>query len=933
MMEVSISKTGQGKVYTYGFTVKELTLQELASIANRYSISGSAYEDGHRRSSNVVKGSNMILIDCDEPGQAEDVEKKLQHYDYVKVPSASNLKSPYKWHYFIPTQEPLSVYSGAYRFQVQQFFNQVGITDEMIDVTGSYDIARQFAPAMFEGADDLVEINDTSLNVPVVESPKELCNEAVQSITLDIEGLAVQELPSGHLWYQGRAITYAEVVKALTGTDNVVVSGFGCPHNNSHSLDNRRGYGFGYLQDGEVVIKCSGNACKDDPYFVVPYVQEDDTIEARPTRDKPVDPDEFAELMRQRLLGLNKEFYVSEKMMDAFFQYGAIYNEVVNANQNDTAMRYVVPASTGSGKTVSVKLYMAEISKLGLSGLLVVSEVATAREAVNEINELAGCNIAGYYASEDNGEEFRFELDELPEIAVITHSLFIQRSDSGKDIDLIRKYQGNQRDLVAIDERIDLIKLVSFGTDEIPELTAILRRDNKLEWIAGRLDRFNDIVFKHLANATAKYSDVFEEIHQGLYEQVVSLVYDLDAGMYNISPRIRKRKNDSENERRTVINLLDRLAFVIDSRHAYTKEGNNTVLHRSVDLSGAFGSVAILDATANVNPLYDFVAGNRKDTVRMKRVDTRTYEPVQLHICNHTGLTQSKTGLYTEPKKLNEIVDLYLKLIGDALVMANDKMLVVTYKDLVPLFKERSPYDNVKFIHWGSSAARGSNEYSDFNKAMAIGWFRRPLHYYTGSILSIVDYDAYRATTGSVMGDANHLQNMLIIDDIIQFFNRIRCRVPVGEDGGCAITDLYMFTGRSKQIPILIEQSIGKEMPGIQFKEWKPTDVKLPQKKLQTITRIENVVEWMLSKNGEYDYIGATTIAEQFGLTKSQTDKMTRNPYFVSYTEELGIVKVKDGRKVLFKLPEGADYTAFLNNQMRLPELKIGVEFESAKSS
>ncbi len=199
---------------------------------------------------------------------------------------------------------------------------------------------------------------------------------------------------------------------------------------------------------------------------------------------------------------------------------------------------------------------------------------------------------------------------------------------------------------------------------------------------------------------------------------------------------------------------------------------------------------------------------------------------------------------------------------------------------------------------------------------------RRPLHYYTGSILSIVDYDDYRAATGSVMGDANHLQNMLIIDDIIQFFNRIRCRVPVGEDGGCAITDLYMFTGRSKQIPILIKQSIGKEMPGIQFREWKPTDVKLPQKKLQTIKRIENVVEWMLSKSGEYDYIGVTTITEQFGLTKSQTDKMIKNPYFVSYIEELGIVKVKEGRSVLYKLPDGPDYTAFLNNQMKLPELK-----------
>jgi hypothetical protein len=148
MITLSISNTNLPeipKAFTIGFESGSVkTLDDLISVANRSSISAPKYEDGHRSASNITVGGNLILIDCDEPGQAEAVEAKLRYYDYIKVPSASNSEdTPYKWHFFIPVQKPLSVYPAAMKFQVEQFFQQVGITDEMIDTTGSYDIARQ----------------------------------------------------------------------------------------------------------------------------------------------------------------------------------------------------------------------------------------------------------------------------------------------------------------------------------------------------------------------------------------------------------------------------------------------------------------------------------------------------------------------------------------------------------------------------------------------------------------------------------------------------------------------------------------------------------------------------------------------------------------------------------------------------------------------
>lgn len=54
-----------------------MTNKELLTKMNRFSISGPVYKKGHRKTENLLKGSYFILIDCDEPGQAEIVESKL----------------------------------------------------------------------------------------------------------------------------------------------------------------------------------------------------------------------------------------------------------------------------------------------------------------------------------------------------------------------------------------------------------------------------------------------------------------------------------------------------------------------------------------------------------------------------------------------------------------------------------------------------------------------------------------------------------------------------------------------------------------------------------------------------------------------------------------------------------------------------------------
>ena len=288
-MVISVSNKGKGKVFTYGFKDIGVSLEELAEVANKNAISGPGFKDGHRSSASIIRPSNVVLIDCDKEGQAIVVESKLSHYDYVKVPSASNSPvKPYKWHFFVPTQEPMSIYSTAFKWQVEQFFGQVGITDDMIDTTGSFDIARQFAPANIgmstDYADERSSVHDVDLQIPVASAPDELCNPAAKSVTARINGITAAELPSEHLWFQSKAIHYHIAIKAVTEADEtkeseeekIIVSGFGCPHDNHlHTGDRTRGYGFAFLgKDGNIVVKCTGNECKEHPYFEIPNITE-----------------------------------------------------------------------------------------------------------------------------------------------------------------------------------------------------------------------------------------------------------------------------------------------------------------------------------------------------------------------------------------------------------------------------------------------------------------------------------------------------------------------------------------------------------------------------------------------------------------------------------------------------------------------------------
>jgi len=551
---------------------------------------------------------------------------------------------------------------------------------------------------------------------------------------------------------------------------------------------------------------------------------------------------------------------------------------------------------------------------MGMSGLLVVSEVSVATDAAETINSLAGEEVAGvYYSISDKHPKDKLwhSIENQPRISIITHAMFIQRSDSGKDIEALKMFSGKQRNIIIIDERIDLIKRVSFGTDEINEAVAILKRDNCLRHYAEMLTNFNDVIFTTKTSGTYKYTGNFAQAHSTLRKDLLSLLSSLESGRYNILQRMRGKRKNPDTDRANTRDLLHRIIYVIKDRFTHTVEGRNVVCHREEDLSGKFGSVVVLDATATINPEYEFRDRNGHNIMMIDRIASRNYSNVILNVCSLNGPKQSKSAIYSKPQrenKLTETIHGYLKVIGPILTSPDDKLLVVTYKDVVPLFNEHNPYkEQVKFIHWGSKDARGSNAFKDFNKAIVVGWFRKPLHSYVSSVMAINQIEHYVSTTGSVWSDANHLRDMLIVDDMIQFFNRVRCRTAIDDQGNCMPVELYYLTGGNTQMEDVVRSSIESEMPNIVISNWEPKELKVLNKKTtKNEERAENFIMWLRAKIEKYEEISLAELRKEFGLNSNIVSMVINSVFFKDLLaeEDITMITAKDkGNSVRFILP------------------------------
>ncbi len=327
-----------------------------------------------------------------------------------------------------------------------------------------------------------------------------------------------------------------------------------------------------------------------------------------------------------------------------------------------------------------------------------------------------------------------------------------------------------------------------------------------------------------------------------------------------------------------------------------------------------FGSVTVLDATANINKTYEsYLKHQAKTTVMFTKPEIRNYQNTTFHVA--TGFKQSHSGLYSKtvnkktiPKTAAEklvTVREYLSLLY-AILEENDDMLVVVHKDALDTFREQCTAKNITFINWGMHA--GSNAWSHYNKAVVVGWYRISAHHYANQLhAGAKNYHLYEPTETQDR-DIKALETSSIVEDMIQFFNRIRCRVSTDEDGNHEPVDLYLFSDDNSQSKKVIETLV-VEFPSAEVIDWTVAPASTLKKKrgkvIDRADRIMNKLKLAAVTKGD---VFAENIRAELGTTKAAFTKTINSEYMQKELEYYGIKNIRlegvQGKPSVFDLSE-----------------------------
>lgn len=227
----------------------------------------------------------------------------------------------------------------------------------------------------------------------------------------------------------------------------------------------------------------------------------------------------------------------------------------------------------------------------------------------------------------------------------------------------------------------------------------------------------------------------------------------------------------------------------------------------------------------------------------------------------------------------------YLSVIYEVMD-PEDNMLVVVHKDVLNLFTELNQHKKITFINWGNHA--GSNAWSHYNKATIIGWFRTPQHTQASKLFAGADgYHNYEPTISYDI-DVKNLENSSIVEDMVQFYNRIRCRIPIDVDGSHEPVGLYLFRDNTENDKKIVNSMI-EEFPDAIVKQWEVkagslTDTKI-KKKTKVTERSDLIISELKMMREKLEDVMAETIRSKLAITKSAFSRSVGSDYFKELLE------------------------------------------------
>lgn len=551
-------------------------------------------------------------------------------------------------------------------------------------------------------------------------------------------------------------------------------------------------------------------------------------------------------------------------------QIGSYFNDCIKLNEaSEPTKSIVIPAKTGTSKSLTTQVYTSMLKET--ASIVVVKDTADAIEYSEQINKFRtdpNYSRCYYNISSKEDHPMRVNKDKLQEYQciVITHSMFI-RANKDDQVSEFIMFRGAKRDLVVIDERINLLDKTTINVKEIERLNEFVTNINKTIFpsplktfgsIVG-LDILEDIIFdlNHEASSSEIKSACTKEIEHSAIKRLVNILGDLLTAiksnpeeykkLYFNDPIFNIALNVSDKEFVAGIeDLILRIRTLLNQGFSIHTTYHGKVITSAQYISIQFGSNVILDATANIHAKYLASQSIRKDEIEVIKVtNPRIYKSLTIYKCN--GTNQSKSHIL-DPTKLKNNTKYYVDAIRSTLDSPTDKLLVVTFDSFINHLKKHITDSRVQYTNYGNHI--GKNNWKDCNKVIIIGWFRIPKEEHLYDVIAQAGENVFNYDDISEVESRYELTG--IVDDLVQASMRGSARITDNINGDCKASSIYLFYDNSPNSKEIIDMYT-KEFSQAIIKEWEPTTAIKPKRssKQENISRITKYIENKRNENIE----------------------------------------------------------------------------------
>lgn len=590
----------------------------------------------------------------------------------------------------------------------------------------------------------------------------------------------------------------------------------------------------------------------------------------------PINPKEF-------VVKFSKKFQkwgntITSELKDTWKQNCLVFNNVI-ANK-DKAIKYVIAAPTGSAKTENTITYCAMLPQ-SVKVLICTNLIDEVDRLATEINKESKDNRAYAFHSGNKStikDALKFQ------IMVTTHAFY--KSNIKKNINKWKKISAN-RDLVIIDEGLTTIDEISVDINNVTiafNFFEALRREKKV---------FNELKFHHLFNEDEEkyYDDKILSYELDLIrltkelDKIVKILDTEKTGTYlakendlidisenqdnsclikriaipiliNYKLILKKHKfqcnkiltgiNDETNDKKIQHNILKTLENISRMQYnfAYVSTDREVKSLNTIFDYLPKQSVALLDATADINNTYKLRQKYHKDLLLIERINNvRDYSNVTLFHAN----TNTGKNNYTK-----DVFEAILKKVAfgiKTLIIVSKKNIDTLSAILSNTYKSHE----IDIASWGSLT--GLNNWKDFDTCIILGLNHKTKIFSQNRVVANTNENIAFGTNQNQLNIDIEVSDL--VSEIVQAMNRIRIRKVTTLDGKCEEAKIYLtLPHNSLDYMSLIRQ----HMTNINSKEWDIGDLSSKS------TILEKVITYLNSYCKVGDKIKISTIQEQLGI-------------------------------------------------------------------